>query len=300
MRKIVLIGFFQFLFCFIALAQEETSDKEELTSKDERKIIELSENSKPTIELNPSAVKEDKEKTKTEKKRKSNVFYGIKTKKRVVKTVEGKNTTYEIFYVLREFKESNNKFADDFFYYDEKERKIVKTDKPTKDVGMPLHGTYKKLVNGEVVLNGIFYLGTRHGRWEQYNKNGRLLDKKKYYEGFARESEISYWDGAQTKIKEVIPIHFGYKDGTYLRFYESGRLAEKGIYKEDTKIGLWVEFFDKASKNNTKRQTKYPDDPFEKTAPVVIKEWDENGNQIVGKSDEWKDQHKHKKGKKSK
>jgi antitoxin component YwqK of YwqJK toxin-antitoxin module len=201
--------------------------------------------------------------------------------------------------VLREF-EDHNEYADDFFYYDEKERRIVKTDKPTKDIGMPLHGTYKKMVNGEVTLNGIFFKGTRHGRWEQYNKNARLLDKKKYYEGFARESEISYWDGAQTKIREVIPIHFGYKEGTYLRFYESGRLAEKGTFKENAKIGLWVEFFDRATKNNTKKQTKFPDDPFEETAPVVIKEWDEKGNQTIGKSDEWKDQHKHKKGKKGK
>lgn len=257
-------------------------------------LIELAENEKPTVALHPTAVKENKEKKKTEKKRKSNVFYSLKTKKRVLRTVEGKTTTYEIFYVLREYKEPTNLFADDYFYYDSKQRKIVRADKPSSEYGMPLHGTYKKITNGELTLNGIFYLGTRHGRWEQYGKKGKLLDKKKYYEGFPRDAQITYWDSEQKKVKEVLPIHYGYKDGTYLRFYESGRLAEKGLFKEDVKVGVWVEFYDRSTRNNLKRQVKYPDDPFEENREaIVLKAWDENGNQIVGKSDEWKNQHKH-------
>lgn len=265
------------LFICPAGLQAQQKPKKEAASAAE--ILELSEDSRPTIELNPGKVK-DKEKEKRQKKRKKNVFYGMKTRKRVTKVARGNNVTIEKFYVLKQYA-TPNRFLAEKYYYDKSQRKIVRTYQVDEKYGMPLHGSYQKLVNGEVVINGVFFVGGQHGRWEEYGPDMQLRDKLYYYQGYPKESEISYWDSEQTKIKEVIPIQYGQKHGTYLSYFESGRIAEVGEYDNGEKVGRWTEFYDRWVKNQ-KREWQYKSSATaEDIEPYVLREWDESGNQTI-------------------
>lgn len=257
-------------------ADNKEEDEEEFS-------FELDENATPTIELNPYKEKEEEQKKVKKKKRKRKVFYGIKTKKRYIKTRKGRNTTIEIFHVLPEY-DAPNKYMGEKYYFDPDKKEIVKSFYSHKKYGLPLHGEYKKYINDEMVLYGIFYKGGKHGRWEQFGGEGQLLDKKKFYEGFPKEAEITYYDGEQTKVKEVIPYHYGKRDGLYLKYYESGRIMEKGTYKEDVKVGRWNEYYDRWDRNR-KKETQYRHRPFDEDfEPFVMREWDEKGEQTVNNS----------------
>jgi antitoxin component YwqK of YwqJK toxin-antitoxin module len=148
-----------------------------------------------------------------------------------------------------------------------------------------LHGPYLKKTAYQILEDGIFYMGTKHGRWEKYDKNEVLIEKSKFFRGWTRESIISYYDQDHKKMEEIIPIEYGVRTGKYFRFYESGLLAEEGNYAENRKVGNWTEYFDEKKKR--KKIVQYPKDPFDtETQPVVMKEWDAKGKILSDKASE--------------
>lgn len=239
---------------------------------------------KPIMELNPGEVEEKKSKgNKKEKKRKKNIFHGIKSKKRVTKVVKGKTITYEHFYVLKSYRKPSQ-FVDKIYYYNEEKRRIEYTtpEKYEPDFGMPLHGSYKKYKQGAIIEQGGFYLGTKDIRWEKFDMNGNLVDKTKWYKGFPKEAKIVYFDQEQKKIKEVIPYHHGEKHGTYLLYYPSGKIKERGIYVHNKKIKIWMEYYDRGGRQNRMRETVYPNNPFKyDKPPLVRREWDKSGKKTL-------------------
>lgn len=217
--------------------------------------------------------------TTKKKKPKKKVFYGIKTKKGFTRKGVGDRITYELFYYLKK-SEKPQTFVRDIFWYDYTRREIRKTSTfdPTK--GVLLHGPYEKRVGDVVVEKGIFYKGTRHGRWMRYNsRDSTLLDKDKYYHGWPKESLVSYYDPTERKrMKEMTPIEFGEKEGFYYFFHENGQLAVQGEYQWDEKVGDWTEFY-----NNGKRKKiiAYPKEPFDESMqPYVKAEWNDKGKEI--------------------
>lgn len=262
-------------------AQDEASTDSSFMSLEEDEV--------PTLELSPNAVDRKKRKDakkagiteKKEPKRKKNEFYGIRAKKIILKKVRGKNVYTEKFYILPKFM-APNKYVQDKYYFDPRakptKRKIIKTSYISEKYGMPLHGTYEKRVNGEILEKGIYYKGTKHGRWETYLPNKRdnrgmeLRSKTKYDKGFPRDARITYYEAKKIRIKDVTPYVNGKLEGTYLKFYRSGRLMEKGTYQNGKKVGRWTEFYDK-DKANRKRITEYPKYYWEDGDGVVTKEW---------------------------
>jgi hypothetical protein len=216
--------------------------------------------------------------SKKKKKPKKNVFYGIKTKKGFSKTGFGNNVVVEQFHYLKVF-EQPDPYVRDVFWYDFKKKKITNSRSFDPDNAAILHGPYKKMLGEQVLEEGIFYKGVRHGRWMRYNRNDILQVKEKFYKGWAKESQVTYWDREKTKLKEVIPVQFGEKEGYYYAFHENGMLAAMGEYHFDNKIGLWREFY--PEKNRRKKEVLYSEYAFEKVLePVVTKEWNRKGVQI--------------------
>ncbi|WP_228450834.1 toxin-antitoxin system YwqK family antitoxin [Chryseolinea soli] len=217
--------------------------------------------------------------TTKKKKPKKKVFYGIKTKKGFTRKGVGDRITYELFYYLKK-SEKPQTFVRDIFWYDYTRREIRKTSTfdPTK--GVLLHGPYEKRVGETVVEKGIFYKGTRHGRWMRYNsRDSTLLDKDKYYHGWPKESLVSYYDPTERKrMKEMTPIEFGEKEGFYYFFHENGQLAVQGEYQWDEKVGDWTEFY---SNGKRKKIIAYPKEPFDESMqPYVKAEWNDKGKEI--------------------
>lgn len=212
------------------------------------------------------------------KKPKKNVYYGKKTKKAFTKKVSGNKVVTELFSVLKVY-EDPLPYVRDIYWFDYRKRKIIKSRKINKDNAGIMHGPYRKMAGGEVVEEGIFYMGTKHGRWTRWNKHNILQTKEKYYKGWPKESMVAYHNKEEKKLKEVIPVHFGEKEGNYYAFHESGNLAARGEYHFDHKVGVWKEYYDQ--RNRRKREISYPKNPFDKDfVPYIAREWDKQGKLI--------------------
>lgn len=245
----------------------------------------------PDLDLAPDSLVAE---TKKKKKKKKKVFYGLKCKKSFTRNGVGARETVEIFFYLKEHKDPNP-YIPDIYVWDMLTGRVLKIDKldiEKKPNYKVLHGPYKKMVGGEIVETGIFYIGAKHGRWEKYSNQktetfndeeitySTLIDKTKYYKGWPKEAKISYYDAERKKVKEVIPYEHGILQGDYYFFLENGQILEKGEYKEGKKVGVWVEYF--KDRNRRMRETEYPKDPHDtETQPFVKREWDEKGNLII-------------------
>jgi antitoxin component YwqK of YwqJK toxin-antitoxin module len=217
-------------------------------------------------------------------KKKKKVFYDLKCKKGFIRTINtaGTNVTMETFFYLKVWKDPNP-YIPDIYVWDISKNKIVKVSKIEADKQpyyRVLHGPYTREVNGNVVETGAYYVGTKHARWETYDKNFTLTAKTKFYKGWPKEAKISYFDANHSKLKEVMPYEYGKLQGDYYLFTDKGNVLMKGRYEDGAKIGTWIEFFPNSP--NRKRETKYPDDPFDTaTQPIIAKEWDDKGKLVI-------------------
>jgi len=212
------------------------------------------------------------------KKPKKKVFYGIKTKKGFTRKGYGDRVTVELFYYLKT-PDKPNRFVRDIYWYDFTRREIRKSNNYDPSKGVLLHGPYRKMQGDLLLEEGIYYKGTKHGRWMQYDRQSLLVDKEKYYKGWPKESLIVYYDPVErTKIKEIIPIEFGEREGYYYQFHENGTIAVTGEYKWDNKVGEWIENYDTGRR---KKIIIFPEDPFDhQLTPFVRSEWNEKGKEV--------------------
>lgn len=212
------------------------------------------------------------------KKPKKKVFYGIKTKKGFTRKGFGDKVTYELFYYLKK-NDAPQPYVRDIYWYDYTRKEIRKTSTFDPAKGVLLHGPYEKRQGQIVLQKGIFYKGTKHGRWLTYNRDSVLTDKERYYRGWPKESLVSYYDPHERKrMKEMTPIEFGEKEGNYILFHENGQLAVQGQYEWDQKVGDWTEYY---STGKRKKIVAYPKEPFDKEMKPYIKvEWNDKGKEV--------------------
>lgn len=233
-----------------------------------------------TIDTPASLVFKEEEEVEAPKKKKvkKKVFYGVKTKKGFTRKGQGQRITYETFYYLKK-PELPKTFVRDVYWYDFTRREIRRTEKFDPKKGVLLHGPYEKRQGEVVLMKGIFYKGTKHGRWLSYSRDSVLTDKEKYFRGWPKESLVSYYDPmTRKKVKEITPIEFGEKEGYYYLFHENGKIAVQGEYHWDQRVGDWVEYYPNGTR---KKILRYPKEAFDKEAvPYVLSEWNEKGKEI--------------------
>lgn len=267
--------YFILTLCLLALSPvlaQEGDQQEEVTEEpiDERFTIDTP----VTLDFEEEEKEEPKKKKKKVKKK---VFYGIKTKKGFTRKGQGNRVTYELFYVLKK-PEKPQTFVRDIYWYDYTRKEVRKTERFDPEKGVLLHGPYEKRLGDVVLEKGIFYKGTKHGRWMYYNRDSTLANKEKYFRGWPKESVVNYYDTERKKMKEITPIEWGEKDGYYYRFFENGQIAISGEYQWDQRVGDWTEYY---PNKRRKRIIAYPDEPFEETFnPYIKAEWNEKGKQI--------------------
>lgn len=233
-----------------------------------------------TLDLAPKEEVEIEPVKQKKKKVKKNFFFGVKTKKGVTRDLVRGEVVYELFNRLKVY-EGPPEYARDFYWYDYKKKKIVNSLKINKDNAAVLHGPYKKMVGEQVLEEGYFYKGMKHKRWVRFNKFDILQDKTYWWKGWPQESLLAYYDFEKTKLREVIPMHYGERNGEYWAFHESGALAARGNYQFNHKTGLWREYYEG---RRVKREVMYSEDPFNfKFRAHILKEWDEKGKVIYDK-----------------
>lgn len=258
-------------FFLILLASSVTVFGQEIAPEDQRFTIDTPANLDFKKEEDPVS---DKKKKKVKKK----VFYGVKTKKGFTRKGQGDRITYELFYILKK-SEKPQTFVRDIYWYDFTRREIRKTTAFDPAKGVLLHGPYEKRQGDVVLEKGIFYKGTRHGRWMKYNRDSTLVDKDRYYRGWPKESLVSYYDPQERKrIKEMTPIEYGEREGYYYYFHENGTLGVQGEYLWDEKVGDWTEYYPNGKR---KKIITYPKEPFDAgIRPYVKAEWNDKGKEL--------------------
>ena len=205
-------------------------------------------------------------------------YEGTKTERRVGNYGNGGRATLEEFNVVKYVEdEAVSPYVQEIWWYDPGQSRIVNTPLKENQRAQICHGPYRKIVNQRVVEEGNFYMGAKDGRWETYDSEGILLTKIYYDRGFPAGSNISYFDAAKLKIKEVIPFVYGKSTGQYLLFYPSGNLALEGKLDEGVRIGRWREFYEFGTGGRLKKELRYGKDKFEEIEPIIVQERDEKG-----------------------
>ncbi|HEY3402146.1 MAG TPA: hypothetical protein VGK59_02100 [Ohtaekwangia sp.] len=260
-KKLILVSFFT--LPGIVLRAQETEPQEQRFTVDTPVTLDFQKEEEPEVK---------------KKKPKKKVFYGIKTKKGFTRKGFGERVTYETFYYLKK-PEKLQSFVRDIYWYDYARKEIRKTSTFDPAKGVLLHGPYEKRQGEAVLQKGIFYKGTKHGRWVTYTRDSVLTDKEKYYRGWPKESLVSYYDPMERKkMKEMLPIEFGEKEGYYFLFYENGQLAVQGEYHWDQKVGDWTEYYPNGKR---KKILSFPKEAFDKEVKPYIKaEWNDKGKEI--------------------
>lgn len=209
------------------------------------------------------------------------IFEGLPVKKITIKrrSASGKEIK-ETFFVLKKFQMPDPYVREVWRYHIRKDKLMTEGDlKKQHEKGEILipHGHYIKKIEDNIVAEGDFFLGTKHGRWEEFSNDGGLISKKKYHHGWPKDAQVYYYDAGRTKVKEVIPYANDVLEGDYFLFYDNKQVAETGKYQNGAKIGLWVEYH--KLRRMKKRETLYPDDSFDRSIPSkILREWDEKGN----------------------
>jgi antitoxin component YwqK of YwqJK toxin-antitoxin module len=90
---------------------------------------------------------------------------------------------------------------------------------------------------------------------------------------------VTYYDPSdRKKMKEMIPIEFGEKEGFYYLFHENGNVAVQGEYHWDQKVGDWTEYYPNGKR---KKIVSYSKEAFDEALkPYVKAEWNEKGKEI--------------------
>jgi hypothetical protein len=248
------------------------------------------------------------------KKLKRKVYYGYKTKKSFTKTGYGASEVTEIFHYVKVWQDPSP-YVKEIYWFDVKHLKITESKRYDPLTSKLLHGPYKKMLGGEVIEEGIFYLGTKHGRWVSYDRpkdyefrsgdkdhnetidgektlvegtdtliNYQLvLTKENYNRGWPKHAQSFYYDAAKTLLKEVIPYNEkGKMTGEYYSFFKDGNIHLHGHYINGSKVGVWIEYHVIGGKNRHFKEIKYPDFPEEKEPKgEVIRLWNEKGELIL-------------------
>lgn len=236
----------------------------------------------PTLLFN-DADDSAKEAKKKKKKTKKNFYFGEKTKKSFIKQ-SLRNQTHIQFFHYTFSKRTVDPYIRDVYWIDTKE-KVIRSHDFDPSRGYLLHGPYEKRIDDVLVESGMYFFGTKHGRWMKYNNKNILLDKAHFSEGWPKASRVSYYNRADKKIEKITPIEYDLEEGNFFHFYEDGQIAVVGEFHYGEKVGLWTEYWNtKNTKTIKKREIQYQEEPFNKKfIPYIKAEWDRDGNLIYRK-----------------
>jgi antitoxin component YwqK of YwqJK toxin-antitoxin module len=279
-RNLVLV-FILVQISHTVLAQNKHK-KEKAEDPDSSGVVKdmLMPTSLPLLLFDESERKEKKKKEK--KKNKKNIYYGQKTKRVRIKTTFRSQTQFQNFFITFE-KKIIDPYIRDIFWYDKKDN-VVRTKDFDPARGYLLHGPFTKSIDETVVEEGNFYFGTRHGTWLTFDNKNVLLDKLHFYEGWPKDSRVSYYNKTDNQIETLTPMEYDLREGNFFHFYSDGQIAVSGEYHFGEKVGLWTEYWNDKNKVIRKREIQYQEQPFTKNfRPFIRAEWDKNGNLVYRK-----------------
>jgi len=208
-------------------------------------------------------------------------YVNIKTDRRLGQYGSGNRSTVEEINVVKFVEdESISTYAQEIWWFDPNQSRIVNSSIKDNKTAQICHGPFKKVVNNVIIEQGFFFMGTKDGRWETFGPENELESKVYYVRGFLAGSDITYHDAAKKKIKQVVPNFYGKTRGNYLSFYPSGNLKEDGKLDDSVRIGRWREFYEFGAGGRLKKEWRYGIDKFDASEPILMVERDSQGKII--------------------
>lgn len=208
-------------------------------------------------------------------------YVNIKTDRRLGQYGSGNRSTVEEINVVKFVEdESLSTYAQEIWWFDPNQSRIVNSSIKDNKTAQICHGPFKKVVNNVIIEQGFFFMGTKDGRWETFGPENELENKVYYVRGFLAGSNITYHDDAKKKIKQVVPNFYGKTRGNYLSFYLSGNLKEDGKLDDSVRIGRWREFYEFGTGGRLKKEWRYGKDKFDASEPILMVERDSQGKII--------------------
>lgn len=208
-------------------------------------------------------------------------YEGVKTERRLGQYGNGTRAAYEEINVVKYVEdESISPYAQEIWWFDPAQSRIVNTSLKDNKTAQICHGPFKRYVNQILVEQGYFYMGSKDGRWENYGPEFELENKQYFKRGFPAASKLTYFDAEMKKIKEVIPKVYGKVNGQYLSFFANGQVREEGKLDDSVKIGRWREFHEKGTGGRLKKEWKFGKDKFDSKDGILIQERD-NQSKII-------------------
>ncbi len=208
-------------------------------------------------------------------------YAGVKTERRLGNYGSGaRNTLEEINVVKYVEDEAVSPYVTEIWWFDPAQSRIVTGSLKDNKSAQICHGPFRRVVNQNITEQGFFFMGAKDGRWETYGPEGELINKQYFHRGFPVESNISYYDAEQKKIKEIIPVVFGKIRGQYRAFYAGGNVKEEGQLDDNVRIGRWREYYEFGSGGRLKKEWRYGKDKFDVQEPELIQERDAQGKII--------------------
>lgn len=208
-------------------------------------------------------------------------YANIKTDRRLGQYGSGNRSTVEEINVVKFVEdESLSTYAQEIWWFDPNQSRIVNSSIKDNKTAQICHGPFKKIVNNVIVEQGFFYMGTKDGRWETFGPENELEAKVYYERGFLAGSIITYHDDAKKKIKQVVPNFYGKTRGNYFSFYPSSNLKEDGKFDDSIRIGRWREYYEFGTGGRLKKEWRYGKDKFDASEPILMVERDSQGKII--------------------
>ena len=208
-------------------------------------------------------------------------YANIKTDRRLGQYGSGNRSTVEEINVVKFVEdESLSTYAQEIWWFDPNQSRIVNSSIKDNKTAQICHGPFKKIVNNVIVEQGFFYMGTKDGRWETFGPENELETKVYYERGFLAGSIITYHDDAKKKIKQVVPNFYGKTRGNYFSFYPSSNLKEDGKFDDSIRIGRWREYYEFGTGGRLKKEWRYGKDKFDASEPILMVERDSQGKII--------------------
>jgi hypothetical protein len=208
-------------------------------------------------------------------------YVNIKTDRRLGQYGSGNRSTVEEINVVKFVEdESLSTYAQEIWWFDPNQSRIVNSSIKDNKTAQICHGPFKKIVNNVIIEQGFFFMGTKDGRWETFGPENELESKVYYNRGFLAGSSITYHDDAKKKIKQVIPNFYGKTRGNFLTFYPSGNLKEDGKLDDSIRIGRWREYYEYGTGGRLKKEWRYGKDKFDTSEPILMVERDAQGKII--------------------
>ena len=208
-------------------------------------------------------------------------YANIKTDRRLGQYGSGNRSTVEEINVVKFVEdESLSTYAQEIWWFDPNQSRIVNSSIKDNKTAQICHGPFKKIVNNVIVEQGFFYMGTKDGRWETFGPENELETKVYYERGFLAGSIITYHDDAKKKIKQVVPNFYGKTRGNYFSFYPSSNLKEDGKFDDSIRIGRWREYYEFGTGGRLKKEWRYGKDKFDAAEPILMVERDSQGKII--------------------